>query len=97
MIVKKRAEKLGIKAFNSATDKVKVLLQYIEEKNISINECAFIGNDLNDLPLMKIVSLKIAPKDAAKEILKIADYIIEVNGGHGVIRELYSQLIMENK
>ncbi len=72
-------------------------MKYIEDQNININECAFIGNYLNDLPLMKIVSLKIAPKDAAKEILKIADYIIEVKGGHGVIRDLYSQLIMENK
>ena len=46
---------------------------------------------------MKVVSLKIAPKDAAKEILEIADYIIDVKGGHGVIRELYSKLIRKNK
>ena len=96
-IVKKRAEKLGIIAFNSVEDKVEELIKYVNEKNIKINECAFLGNDLNDLPLMEKVALKIAPIDAAKEILEIADYVINVKGGHGVIRELYSKLIMEKK
>ena len=91
-IVINRAKKLEILAFNSAKDKVEVLLNYIKDKNIKINECAFVGNDLNDLPLMKVVSLKIAPKNAAKEILEIADYIIDVKGGHGVIRELLEVL-----
>lgn len=46
---------------------------------------------------MEVVLLKIAPIDAAKEILDIADLIIKVKGGHGVIRQLYSELTMENK
>ena len=92
-IVKKRAEKLGIMAFNSAKDKDKVLLKYIEGKNISINECAFIGNDLNDLPLMRRSGYSVAPVDAHSKIKEVADLVLKERGGEGMVRVFIERLL----
>ncbi len=96
-IVLQRAKKLNIPAINGVRSKVIELKNFVENNKINLSETAFFGNDLNDLDVMDIVGLKIAPSDAAKEILNIADYITKTKGGFGVIREFYSKLIEENK
>ncbi len=96
-IVLKRAKKLNIPAINGVRSKVKELKKYVENNEISLSETAFVGNDLNDLDVMNVVGLRIAPSDSAKEILNIADYITKTKGGFGVIREFYSKLLEENK
>lgn len=96
-IVLQRAKKLNIPAINGVSNKVKELKKFVEINEINLNETVFVGNDLNDLEVMNIVGIKIAPPDSAKEILNVADYITETKGGFGVIRELYSKLLEENK
>ena len=96
-VVLKRAEKLGIIAINGIKNKAKELDNYIDNKNIKLKEIAFVGNDINDLEVMRCVGLKIAPADAATEILEIADFITNAKGGYGVIREVYKKLKEENE
>lgn len=110
-VVSKRAEKLGIpviyKLDSKCLDKGEVLSAYALEKSFDLQNCIFIGNDLNDLSALSIVGYPCAPADAEKEIL---DYLTErINseqnqsgwissraGGCGVVRELYS-LITSSK
>ena len=96
-IVLRRAKKLNIPAINGVKNKVKELKEYVENNKFNLSETAFVGNDLNDLDVMNNVGLRIAPSDSAKEILNTADYITKTKGGFGVIRELYSKILEENK
>jgi 3-deoxy-D-manno-octulosonate 8-phosphate phosphatase (KDO 8-P phosphatase) len=96
-IVLKRAEKLNIHAINGVNNKLEVLMNYLsKQKDIALDDVAFIGNELNDFDVMQKVGIKISPSDAAKEILELADYITSARGGEGVIREIFGKLVEEN-
>lgn len=89
-VVVRRAEKIDIPVINGVGDKGKVIIDYAKENNIDLTKSIFIGNDLNDLPAFEVVGYKGCPKDAAQEILGVADWISSCNGGYGVIRDFYS-------
>ena len=57
---------------------------------------AFIGDDVNDLELMKRVGLSITPHDGIDQAKKIADYVCKSSGGYGVLREV-ADLILKEK
>lgn len=95
-VVEQRAKKLKIEVIHGVDDKGEVISNYCSAKGYALSKTAFIGNDLNDLPAFSIVGFKGAPKDAAQEVLAIADWISEKNGGDGVIRDFY-RFISSNK
>ena len=86
--VEKRAEKLKVECIQSVINKKECLKQYCSEKNIELNDVAYVGNDINDFEAMQIVGWKIVPQDAYSEVKSIADFITETKGGYGVIREI---------
>ena len=88
-VVSARAKKLKLEVLHGVKDKGSVLSAWCIEKSISLSEVLYIGNDLNDMPAFEIAGVKCAPKDAEPEILAIADWISEKNGGYGVVRDLY--------
>ena len=95
-VVQKRAKKLGIKCINGVENKAEVLKKYLEKSNVELNNVVFVGNDVNDLDVMKIVGLSIAPSDAHKNIKNVANYITKCEGGKGVVREIYDMIILNN-
>ena len=92
-VVQKRAKKLGIICINGLDDKKKTLQKYLSNNNIDRKKVVFIGNDINDLKVMKYVGIPIAPADAHPEIKKIARIITKAKGGDGVVREIFDILI----
>ena len=62
--------------------------------NFKPENIAYIGDDVNDLEIMKNVGLSACPADAVPEIIKIADYICNKAGGRGAFREL-ADIILE--
>ena len=96
-VVERRAEKLGIEVIHSVLDKEAVIKDYCKEHGYSLKRTLFMGNDLNDLPAMKIVGFRAAPADAEEEILAIADWISGKNGGYGAVRDLYRELSKEGR
>ena len=96
-IVSFRAKKLNIDVYYGVNDKALVLSKYCKEKEISLENVIYIGNDLNDLEVMKVVGLPIAPLDAYAEIKEISKYILKTKGGFGVVRELYNLILEKNK
>ena len=58
-----------------------------------LDEVAFIGDDLNDLPALECVGLPCAVADAAAPVKAIAHYVTEKRGGDGAVREVCELLI----
>lgn len=86
-IVLKRAEKLGIPAFNNVENKLQFLEEYISKSNISSDSVCYVGNDVNDLECLKKVGLPVVPSDAHEEVKKFARIILKNKGGDGAVRE----------
>ncbi|HEY7686143.1 MAG TPA: HAD hydrolase family protein [Gemmatimonadales bacterium] len=60
----------------------------LERRAIAWNECAFVGDDLADLPLLSRVALPIAVANAVPEVAAAAAIVTQRSGGHGVVREV---------
>ena len=87
-VVGKRAEKLKVECIQNISNKAECLKKYCEQKEISLHNVAYIGNDINDFEAMLLAGVKIVPCDAYDEVKNIADYVTETKGGYGVIREI---------
>ena len=88
-VVSARAHKLKIDVMQDISDKGEALKVYCSEHRILPREVLYIGNDVNDIPAMRIAGIRGAPIDACKEIIEMADWVSGVKGGRGVIRDLY--------
>ncbi len=94
-MVKNRAETLKIKHVYVGRDpKITILRQWCEELSISLNEVAIIGDDINDLSIMREVGLRACPKDAVQEVKKEVDIVLTKNGGAGVVREFIDNFLL---
>lgn len=95
--VSKRAEKLKItELYMGVMDKAEKIKEIIEKKKLTLDQVAYIGDDINDKEIMKLVGLRACPADAMSFVKEIADYICVANGGHGAFRE-FAELIIESK
>lgn len=96
-IVKKWAEKMKInKTYQGVLQKDKILEKVCKNFKINSDEVAYIGDDINDIPLLKIVGFAVTPKDGNSSVKKIAHYVCSCNGGEGALREM-AELILLNK
>ncbi|MFM1893985.1 MAG: hypothetical protein RIQ90_1151 [Bacteroidota bacterium] len=88
VMVQKRAELLGIThCYVGQQPKLEVLVTWCKEWGISLENVAVIGDDKNDLALMKAVGFAACPADAVNEIKSICNLILERKGGEGCVRE----------
>lgn len=93
--VERRAQDLSITYVRqSAEDKVKALDEILVLAKVSRHECAYIGDDLGDIPVMDRVELAVAVADAAMETKHVAHFVTEYRGGHGAVREV-TELILK--
>lgn len=89
-----RCVKLGIDiAHTGIHDKFSCLQQITHELGISLDEVAYLGDDLIDLPVLTKVGLSCAPANAVIDVKKRVDMVSNLSGGNGVLRELV-ELIM---
>lgn len=88
-----RSKEIGIKyLFQGIGDKVGVLEQLLEELKLKSFECAYMGDDINDLECMKKVGIIGCPSDAVRQVKEIAHFTSERNGGDGAVREFIEWL-----
>jgi 3-deoxy-D-manno-octulosonate 8-phosphate phosphatase (KDO 8-P phosphatase) len=71
-----------------AKDKVKALDEILADAGVSADECAYIGDDVADMPVMRRVGLAVAVADSVEETRQAAHYVTTLNGGHGAVREV---------
>jgi 3-deoxy-D-manno-octulosonate 8-phosphate phosphatase (KDO 8-P phosphatase) len=87
--VERRAQDLSMSYVRQhAKDKIEALEEIMTEAKVSPHECAYIGDDLPDIPVMLQVGLAVAVADAVMETKQAAHMITEHNGGHGAVREV---------
>lgn len=91
-VVEKRAKKLGIEVISGVNDKAKVVSHFCRINSISLDKVVYVGNEINDLDVMKLVGWPLCPIDAADAIKAICKYVIPIPGGEGVIRYLLDLL-----
>ena len=80
----------------SQKNKEQTLLKICKKYNYKNFEVAYIGDDVNDIKLMKLVGFSGSPNDAIAEVKKNADYVCTNNSGNGAFRE-FSDLILKIK
>ena len=93
-VVSQRAKKLDIEVISGVEDKKTKLINYCKEKGYELKRVLYIGNDTNDLDAMKLVGYPVAPQDANEAVKTIVKFIIEKNGGDGVIKEFYENILI---
>ncbi len=93
-IVHARAAKLKIDdVFCGASNKRVAIDELCTRHGLDLDEVAFIGDDLNDLPALECVGLACAVSDAAQPVQAIAHYVTQRRGGDGAVREVCEFLI----
>ena len=79
--------------FLGVKDKVVVFNKYIKEHNIDPDQIVYMGDDIPDYKVMKMVSVPVCPADACEEIKDISIYISDKNGGKGCVRDIIEQVL----
>mgnify|MGYP000633845437 CR=1 FL=1 len=64
------------------------LCSICKKNNVDLKEIAYIGDDVNDIQLLKIVGFSACPADGDFEVKNIVDYVCCQNGGQGAFREI---------
>ena len=92
--VASRLGNIGIKdIYIGIEDKVETLRSYQKENILSAENIVYMGDDLPDFEVMKLVKYKACPKDANHEIKVICDYISPIKGGRGCARDLIEKVM----
>lgn len=92
--VRIRLKNLGITDIHlGSPDKVKTFKEYIELNNIKAEQVLYMGDDIPDYHVMKLVGLPSCPQDSCPEIKTISRYISHVNGGKGAARDVIEQVM----
>lgn len=76
-------------------DKATYLQNFMEQNHITSQELGYIGDDVNDLPPMKLCGFVGCPQDACEEVKLQADYISGIKGGYGAVRDVISVILKE--
>lgn len=93
-VVERRAAELGITLVEmGAKDKLPVLKELVERAGVTLEETAYIGDDLPDWPPVAHCGLGLAVPDAAPELLEAADAVTSRSGGHGAVREVIEAIL----
>jgi len=87
-VVSRRAEELHIdEVFQGARRKTEVLDQLVRRYEIEATQVAYIGDDIQDIPIMERVGMPIAVQNAAQAVKECSIYVTKACGGHGAVRE----------
>ncbi len=95
-MVKKRADKLKVDYLSMGSwEKLDFVKNICKDLDITLDEVAYVGDDINDIELLQSVKYKACPNDAVKKVKEIEDIIIlENKGGEGAVRE-FIELLLE--
>ena len=89
-----RLNKLGISDITMGVlDKGKLLEQFMKDHKIAAETLLYMGDDLPDIPAMKLAGLAACPSDAAHEIRELAHYISPFSGGKACVRDVIEKVL----
>lgn len=89
-----RAKSLGVTdLYEGVRHKTKIIQKIAQDHNLSTEEIAFIGDDLNDLPAYDAAGFCFAVGNAVEEVKRMADFVTKSCGGRGAVREAIEVII----
>jgi YrbI family 3-deoxy-D-manno-octulosonate 8-phosphate phosphatase len=86
-IVGARAKKLEVDCVQGVDDKLSVVRDRAADLGVSLEETAFLGNDINDAECLGAVGVPVVPADAWPEVKPLAHWVLSRPGGSGCVRE----------
>lgn len=92
--VAKRASELDVgDVVQGAADKVKAFERLLRKHGLDASACAYMGDDLPDLAVMKRSGLAVAPANAVEAVKRAAHLVTRAGGGRGAVRELCERIL----
>jgi len=92
--VVKRLQNLGVvDVFSGVQNKLEVFTEYVKTNQLDTGEILYMGDDVPDYEVMRLVGLPCCPHDAAHEILKISQYVSPKKGGEGCVRDVIEKVL----
>lgn len=96
--VERRMAELGVQhVIQGCADKVAALEGLLGELRIPAESCAYVGDDVPDLPLLSAVGYAIAVANAVPEVREQCDYVTAAAGGRGAVREVCELILGSGK
>lgn len=97
-VVKQRAKKLKLNCYQGVENKLNFIYEKFKDKKTQdLNGVIYLGNDLNDLAIIKEVFFSVAPSDSHEIIKKNVDLVIDKKGGNAFVRTFIEKLIKINE
>lgn len=95
-IVARRAKKLKVEhLYQGISDKPAVARELCEKLGVSLEECAYIGDDLGDIKLLELVGISAAPANAPDYVKSRVDFVTKAKGGEGAFREFVETILQK--
>ncbi len=90
-----RAKELGVDECHQDPDakKLPVVQKLLDDRGLGWEEAAMVGDDLADLPVLKLVALPVAVSNAVPEVLAVSRWTTQASGGRGAVREFARELL----
>lgn len=93
-VVSRRAKELKIDAcYQGEYNKIITFEEMLKEHNLTEDEIAYIGDDVQDAPLLKRVGFSATPADGVPELDSVVHYRTTLGGGHGALREFLEYIM----
>jgi len=96
-IVQRRAKELGIRhIYQGVSDKATLARELSGQLDIRLEEMAAIGDDLNDLKMLRVVGRAFVPNNASRFVEEIASTVLTRDGGNGAVREMIETIVSDD-
>ncbi|MEG0518347.1 MAG: HAD hydrolase family protein [Bacteroidales bacterium] len=92
-ITKRFHPNLAHEIYLTSRHKVPDFLDFCSKYSLKPEEVAFVGDDIPDIPILKICGLAVCPSDAVPEVKAVCDYVSLFPGGQGCVRDLVEQVL----
>lgn len=93
-----RCKHLGIEFLYPGTeDKLPAFKNFLEKTQLKEKEVAYMGDDLIDIPVLKVAGFSVAVPDAMKDVFKHTDYTTKKSGGFGAVREVCDMILKHSQ
>lgn len=93
---RKRAKELGMTfLYEGEKDKKAAFLKMLDEQGIKADECLYMGDDLVDIPPLRMAGMAVTVADAPEYLNEYCDIRTALGGGHGAVREIIEILLKE--
>lgn len=93
-LVDRYAQKMHIEHVSKGCrDKAAALQQFATAAGIDLDQICYMGDDVNDLPAMRIAGFSAAPANATRDVLAHVSFVATRTGGNGAVRELVEAIL----